>query len=593
MEIISEFGLNVINKLLQKGFDEMKCNEMDIVAYNINLDFILRLLNKYTFINKISLFTNTEKMFLSKKNKEVFLDYHKKGILDICHFSENISTIHAKLYRFKKDGNVVFLAAGSPNFTDESNKNFEFLVFFFDNSMCEKIWNIKEEEIMKFNLNFNRDVPSIIIEDNHEKIVVDQKYLEGLWKHQAEILQWAINKNSSIINIPTGTGKTEIAIRFIKYLLDTDKNVSIIILVPTITLIKQWSNRLNYLNIKNTEWGTKIDTIQSYFANPKQHILITLYSRFFDQYNQFWLQYRHIGQNLFLLMDECHNVYGNVDKLIDFNKYFTTNNKKIRKVALSATIDSFNQIEVKKFIQFMGGESSIFEISLQKFYSYWNNLNQIPVTKQIHYIPLKYNLNSEEMKKLSQFNKQVAIEFGKVKFGQNNNFDIAIKRAKWLRGLNGGITILKDYITKNIADFSEKSTLIFVQTNRIAEDIQTFITQRPGWNPKGSVYIYDSSRDGEYHQHALEQFKKNNGFCLISERMLSEGFDLPKIDMVILHGTYSSPRDWIQKVGRAIRYDKSNPDAIAQIVDIVYCDKNGKPLSLESERYDCLSSISI
>lgn len=67
MEIISEFGLNVINKLLQKGFDEMKCNEMDIVAYNINLDFILRLLNKHTFINKISLFTNTEKMFLSKK----------------------------------------------------------------------------------------------------------------------------------------------------------------------------------------------------------------------------------------------------------------------------------------------------------------------------------------------------------------------------------------------------------------------------------------------------------------------------------------------------------------------------------------------
>lgn len=592
-----EFGLNIINKMLDKGLAEMKCDEIDIISYNINLDFILRLLKNYPTIKKISLFTNSEKIFLSKKYFKEFLEAYEKKIIEINHFSENLYTIHAKIYRFKKDGTVKFLAAGSPNFTQDSNNNIEFLAYFYENTIFKEIWMMKQEEIKKFNLNFSQSIPSQLLglydEETNKDINLTQEYLDGLWKHQCEILQWAVRRDSSIINIPPGTGKTEIAIRYIKYLLDNDKNVSIIILVPTLTLVEQWIDRLNQQNLNNSEWGTKIDSIKEYFANPKHHILITLYSRFFGQYQQFLQQYRYLGQNLLLLMDECHNVYGNIDKLRDFQNYFVKNNKKIQKMALSATIDSFNKEEVNKFINFMGGESSIFEISIQKFYSHWNKLNPNPVTKQIQYTPLKYSLNSQEMKILNEFNRKLAIEVQKVEMGDRQDFGVAIKRAQWLRGLNGGVELLKEYIRKNIADFSLKSTLIFVQTNKIAEDIQKFITKRPGWNPSASVYIYDSSRDIEYRQHAIEQFNNNVGFCLISERMLSEGFDLPKIDMIILHGTYSSPRDWLQKIGRAIRYDKKNPEAIAEVIDIVYCDQNGKPLLLEEERYESLSSISI
>ena len=74
--------------------------------------------------------------------------------------------------------------------------------------------------------------------------------------------------------------------------------------------------------------------------------------------------------------------------------------------------------------------------------------------------------------------------------------------------------------------------------------------------------------------------------------MLSAGFDIPKISRVILHGSRKSQRDWIQKIGRAIRYDPENPDSTAEVVDIVFCSPEGNPLSLEVERFETLKSIS-
>ena len=74
--------------------------------------------------------------------------------------------------------------------------------------------------------------------------------------------------------------------------------------------------------------------------------------------------------------------------------------------------------------------------------------------------------------------------------------------------------------------------------------------------------------------------------------MLSEGFDIPKISRVILHGSDKSERDWIQKAGRALRYDNKNPESIAEIIDIVFHDPDNSPLSIEQERFNVLSSIS-
>lgn len=587
-----DLGLNVLQRMLSKGLEENGCNELECMAYNINLDFVGRLFEKYPGLKRVSIWSNSERITFSSKNRAKIFELIESKHIRFFHISENVNAIHAKIYRFKKNDSVQFLAVGSPNFSDHSNQNFETIVYIRDAAICDKIWNTIPKLYAELSLYLEEKVPIQLYKTEPLQIKMDQKFLEGLWKHQVEVLLWLADKQLSIVNTPPGTGKTDIAFRYLQYLFEADNNLTGIVLVPTTTLVEQWKNRLSNVGILNFEWGTDLSYLGGYFADPVHKVLVTLYSRFFDQYREYQKRAKILKPNLMLVLDECHTSYGHLKELSEFRDMILSYGGKFCSTGLSATIDSFRVWDVEDFINLMGGKENQFEISLQRFYEYWNNLNPTPVLKQIKYTPIRYRLNDNEMEKLREFSKKIAIQMGKETLMGPDEFTVAIKRAMWLRSLQGGVDSLQQYIITHLDSLATKSTIIFVQTNEIAEELQAFITHQPGWNPEASIYIYDSTRNEEYRSYALAQFKKHIGFCLISERMLSEGFDLPKVDMVVLHGSHKSPRDWIQKIGRAIRYDPEDPDSVAEIIDIVFCETNGEPLALEKERYECLTSIS-
>jgi len=587
-----ELGLNVLQRMLVKGFELQACDELECMAYNISLDLVLRLFEKYSALKKVSIWSNTEKVTFTAKNRTRILELIDAKRIVFFHLPENINAIHGKIYIFKKDGAIRFVAIGSPNLSDHANQNFESLVYIFDKAKCEAVWQEIPRLYTELNLKPEETTPVQLYQTQALETKIDPKFFEGLWKHQIEALSWLASKQFAIVNIPPGTGKTEIAFTYLRYLLEHDENLTTIVLVPTTTLVTQWKNRLDSVGISNAEWGTVLSSLGGYFADPVDKVLVTLYQRFFDQYAEYEKRAKILKPNLLLILDECHSSYEHVDDLAAFRNMVQAFGRKMYAIGLSATIDSFKVWAVNDFVNFMGGEANQFEISLQSFYSHWNNLNQTPVLKLIRYMPIKYCLNEAEMEKLKEYGKRVAIEMGKRTLSESDEPTAAIQRARWLRGLPGGISVLQDYIMSHMDGFTGKATIIFVQTNEIAENLQAFITRQSGWDPNASVYVYDSSREENYRTYALAQFRKNLGFCLVSEKMLSEGFDLPKVDRVILHGSDKSPRDWIQKIGRALRFDKENPDSIAEIVDVVFCETNGEPLPMEKERYECLMSIS-
>lgn len=588
-----ELGLNVLQRMISKGFDSYACDELECMAYNVNLDLALRLFEKYPFLNKISFWSNTERITYTSKNKERILELVDKGKIVFSHIPENINVVHGKIYVFKKDGSIQFAAIGSPNFSESSNQNFESLVYLYDSAVCEEIRKGIPQIYDDMNLVPIQDAPVELYQTQISQAAIDPRFLEGLWEHQKAVLTWLVSRQFSIVNIPPGTGKTDIAFVYLRYLFETDKSLTAIVLVPTTTLIKQWMDRLKAIGIANLEWGTDLSDLGGYFANPDHKVLVTLYERFWDQYRDYLKKAKILKPNLLFILDECHSSYGHIGDLNEFRKLAESCGEKLWATGLSATIDSFRVWEVKDFINLMGGEQNRFNISIQSFYSHWNHLNPSPVLKPIRYTPIKYCLNTSEMEKLRGFNKKVAIEMGRSTIAGEHDSTAAIQRAQWLRGLPGGVDSLQNYVMTHMDGFAGKATIVFVQTNEIAEELQGFITHQHGWNPESSIYVYDSAHDKEYLSHAMTQFKKHRGFCLISEKMLAEGFDLPKVNTVILHGSDKSPRDWIQKIGRAIRFDRNDPDSIAEVADVVFCETNGIPLSLERERYEVLASISL
>jgi len=589
-----EFGLNVVEKMLSKAFEDQKCDRIDCIAYNVNLDYVLRCFKKYSSLSKVNIYSNSERVTVSEENKERILQMEKSGKIKFFHLSENENIVHAKVYRFWKAGKVMFGAIGSPNFSNNSNQNFECLIYVFDNDVVDGIWTKFEEACRKLSCKQKTSIPDSIFPIEKEREKIDDSYLEGLWEHQKEILKWSTSRWNVIIDIPPGTGKTKIALTRVKHIFDTKKSTTALILVPTIPLIDQWEERLEDFGIRCFKWGTDIDeNIEPYFANPTRKAIITLYSRLFEQYKDYF-QYIKINKpNVIIISDECQKWYQRLEVFEEFNGLLTQMGSEIYNIGLSATLESFMKNQMERYIELMGGEQNRYGITLQAFYSNWNDLNPQPVLKPIKYFPIEYTFTSQEMDEYKKWNQKVGMESRRINLEDGEVYGAAIRRAQWVRSLEGGKEKLKEFLASHMEKFNEINSIIFVQTNVIAEEIRDFITKHPSWDKESSAYVYDSKHDPKYKHYAMEQFKKNKGFCLVSERVLREGFDLPKISKVVLHGSHTSPRDWLQKIGRAIRYDQDKPKSIAEVVDVVFHDPNKVPLQLEVERYETLQSVSI
>ena len=594
MLVEMEFGLNVLERMLSKAFEELKCDRIDCMAYNVNLDYVLRSFEKYPSLSKVNIYSNSERVTVSEENKKKILQMGGSEKIKFFHLPENENIVHAKAYRFWKGGKMMFGAIGSPNFSNHSNQNFESLIYVFDSDVIDDIWTKFEEICREYNCETKTSIPDSIFPVEKEREKIDDSYLEGLWEHQKDILKWTASRTSMIINVPPGTGKTEIALTRVKHIFATRNNTTALILVPTTPLIEQWKERLEKFEIKWFEWKNIDESIEPYFANPDQKAIITLYfPRFLEQYRNYFQYIKISKPNIIVISDECQHWYQHLEIFEEFNELLSEMGSEVYNIGLSATLESFNKNQMEKYIELIGGEQNRYEITLQAFYSRWNDRNLRPILKPIKYFPIKYFLTPQEMEEYKKWSRRVGMESSRTSLEDEKTCDAAIRRAQWVRGLEGGKEKLKEFLASHMGKFNESNSIIFVQTNAIAEEIRGFITKHPGWNEESSAYVYDSSHDPEYNRYAMEQFKKNRGFCLISERVLREGFDLPKISRVVLHGSHTSPRDWLQKIGRAIRYDPDKPESIAEVADVVVHDPNKAPLSMEIERYEILQSVSM
>jgi hypothetical protein len=320
LKLEKDFGLNVLQRMLDKGFKVHACDELEFTSYNVNLDLVIKLINKYKNINKIAIWSNSEKILYTDSNKNDLVDYVEKKKITFHHIPENVNSIQSKIYLFKKEGNHIFAAIGSPNFTIHSNQNIEFLLYIYDTEIVNLIAEDIPNTYQSLNLFPETKIPVQLFSVESKTAIIDPKFLSGLWKHQIATLEWLSSRKSSIVNIPPGTGKTNIALRYMQYLFDNNKNITSIVLVPTKTLIDQWMDRLSSVSISNLEWGTSLNNLGSYFACPNHRVLITLYSRFFEQYNNFYNKLRILRLDVLLILDECHNSYGHLDALQNFGK---------------------------------------------------------------------------------------------------------------------------------------------------------------------------------------------------------------------------------------------------------------------------------
>jgi superfamily II DNA or RNA helicase len=120
------------------------------------------------------------------------------------------------------------------------------------------------------------------------------------------------------------------------------------------------------------------------------------------------------------------------------------------------------------------------------------------------------------------------------------------------------LPVFERYLEKN-TDVLE-DCLIFVETKRYGKKVQEIIHD---YTKTYRTYY------GEDDEQNLADFSNGQISTLITSKAISEGIDIKSVKSIILFTSNRSKGTTIQRIGRAMRTNPSNPGKKANIVDFV------------------------
>ena len=390
---------------------------------------------------------------------------------------------------------------------------------------------------------------------------------------------WKKNDYRGIFAMATGTGKTITSLNCLleEYKENPDKIYQSLILVPTITLVDQWSDeakRFNFNNIikvsSKNSWENELSTVLSTAKRiPTSFIIISTYASFTrERFNKYL---KLLPKETLFIADEAHNVGARsiMEKL--------TLIPSQKKIGLSATpkriYDEVGTNEMEKY--FEDTEPYTYNFSMERAI-------EEGILCKYDYHPHIVKLNNDELEKYIEITKKI----GKCIMGTSDEDEKKEKLEKLLHQRKQIIHKAENKLSKTIEILTErynvqknlKYTFIYVpegNTFEINEDeaegddnikIINQYTREIGKIDK-SIFVNQFISGMKDRDEILEQFKVGKIHVIASMKCLDEGVDIPRAEHAIFCSSTGNPRQFIQRRGRILR--KHDDKHYAVIHDLV------------------------
>lgn len=320
-----------------------------------------------------------------------------------------------------------------------------------------------------------------------------------------EILK--ISNNNILVEIPTGFGKTKIALELIKK--RAKSNSKILIVIPKNVLINNW-----------------LEEIKKWLPTYKLDITFTTYVSFPKYANKWDI----------VIFDECHHL--STRCLESLKSYTITHN-----ILLSATIKQNNKWEIQKAFPYL----YIYHISTRAAID-----NSILPDPKIILIPMELdNIHKTELAGVIKDNKKYYCTPRKYYETLSNNIDFWKRKAIggnaackniWLHKAGERLKWLSKQKTPIIANILKK--LAYKKTLTFCNNIQQaeYLSKN---------YIHSKNNN---NAQILEAFNNNKIKHLTSVAMLDEGINLKNCQIGIYANLNSSERIIKQRLGRLLRH---------------------------------------
>ena len=478
---------------------------------------------------------------------------------------------HDKFGIFYK-GNDALSFSGSINDSKHGFQNYESIKVFktwagtqeyvdADTARFEKIWNRKDRNLKMFT------IPQAVKNKIFELRSPDRPYSlpagSSKWVHQDIAVKTFLEKEHGILAMATGTGKTVTAMKIINKLFDSGEIRRVVITMYGNDLLDQWAIQIreNYKNKQINYHYASQKMMKDFVMHPDDSILILSrdarnLSKLLDLFDRLPGDYRN---DTLFVFDEVHGAGSNT-----FVENLSGRLSPYRyRLGLSATPEREYDEAGNDFLLNEIGEV-IFEFTLQ-------DAIQKGILCEFNYIPLPYVLSDEEKLKKR---KIIAAFNAKKESGEPvDEKDMFTQLALVNKTAVNKLEEFESLISQR-PELLQKC-IIFVQTMEYGAKLQEILVR---YSDKYHTYYADDEKIN------LENFAAGKIDCLLTCKKVSEGIDISSVTNIILFSSDRSRLVTTQRIGRALRLDKNNPEKKATVVDFVIEDSEENDNNADADR---------
>ena len=486
---------------------------------------------------------------------------------------------HDKFGIFYK-GNDALSFSGSINDSKHGFQNYESIKVFktwagtqeyvdADTARFEKIWNRKDRNLKMFT------IPQAVKNKIFELRSQDRPYSlpvgSSKWVHQDIAVKTFLEKEHGILAMATGTGKTVTAMKIINKLFDSGEIRRVVITMYGNDLLDQWAIQIreNYKNKQINYHYAAQKMMKDFVMHPDDSILILSrdsknLSRLLDLFDRLPGDYRN---DTLFVFDEVHGAGSNT-----FVENLSGRLSPYRyRLGLSATPEREYDEAGNDFLLNEIGEV-IFEFTLQ-------DAIKKGILCEFNYIPLPYVLTEEEKLK----KRKIIAAFNAKKESREpvDEKDMFTQLALVNKTAVNKLEEFENLISQR-PELLQKC-IIFVQTMEYGAKLQEILVR---YSDKYHTYYADDEKIN------LENFAAGKIDCLLTCKKISEGIDISSVTNIILFSSDRSRLVTTQRIGRALRLDKNNPEKKATVVDFVIEDSEENDNNADAARAEWLTELS-
>jgi len=341
----------------------------------------------------------------------------------------------------------------------------------------------------------------------------------------AALEAWKEHSDRGVVAVTTGAGKTFLSYLCMLDLLNRNRKVQIVVVVPTLALLDQW-----YVGLEE-DLGVHQTQIATFSGRGRERSPSRLNLLVINTAREVAPAIAAAGPS-FLIVDECHRASGPVNSLALRGDHSAT-------LGLSATPEgTYDNSFDERVAPLLG--PVIYRYGYDEAYA---DGVIVPFELKNVNIPLV----SSEQREYDVLSQRVA----KTRSELRRGLDVSEKLKNLLIRRSGVSASARNRVPVAIrlaVDNAGARTIIFHERIAAAEAISDGLR-----NAGLTVALYHSRLSDPLRRSNLRLFRRGGTDVLVTCRALDEGFNVPEARVAIIASSTASPRQRIQRLGRILR----------------------------------------